>query len=62
MEEVNGMIQKIITEVQETEDEFIFTTIQPYCENVFQRKISKKELESALLLWEQAKKLTRRPL
>ena len=59
---MDGMIQKIITEAQETEDEFIFTTIQPYCENVLQRKISKKELESALLLWEQAKKLARRPL
>lgn len=59
---MDGMIQKIITEAQETEDEFIFTTIQPYCESVLQRKISKKELESALLLWEQAKKFTRRHL
>ncbi len=59
---MDGMIQKIITEAEETEDEFIFTTIQPYCESIIQRKISKKELESALLLWEQAKKFTGRHL
>ena len=48
---------KIVTEVQETMDDFIFTTIQPFCEGAVQRKISKKELVNALLLYEKARKL-----
>lgn len=54
---MDSMIYKISTEVQETVDEFIFTTIQPFCEDVVQRKISKQELISALLLYEKAKQI-----
>jgi len=48
---------KIVTEVQETMDEFIFTTIQPFCESVVQRKISKQELIDALVLYESTRQL-----
>ena len=50
-------IYKISTEAQETMEDFIFTTIQPFCEDVVQRKISKQELISALLLYEKAKQI-----
>lgn len=33
----------------ENENDFIFQTIRPYCENVIEKRISKKELELALL-------------
>ena len=48
---------KIITEYQETEEEFIFTTIQPFCSDILKRHISKEELKNALLLYEKAKQL-----
>lgn len=54
---MNSMMYKITTEVQETMEDFIFTTIQPFCEGVIQRKISKQELVNALLLYEKAKQL-----
>lgn len=41
-------LYKIVTEAQELEDEFIFTTIQPFCEDVIKRKISKAELVKLL--------------
>ena len=57
MDSMNSMIYKITTEAQETMEDFIFTTIQPFCEDVIQRKISKQELISALLLYEKAKQI-----
>ena len=54
---MDSMMYKISTEVQETMEDFIFTTIQPFCEDVIQRKISKRELISALLLYEKAKQI-----
>ena len=56
-ENMDSMLYEITTEVQETAEEFIFTTIQPFCEDVVQRKISKQELISALLLYEKAKQI-----
>lgn len=43
-----SILNQIIIEALETEDEFIFTTIRPWCEEKIQRKISKKDLELAL--------------
>ena len=61
---MNNMISdtmlKITERVLEDEENFIFETIKPYCEEIVQRKISKQELKDALLLWEQAKKSTMR--
>ena len=54
---MDSMMYKITTEAQETMKDFIFTTIQPFCEDVIQRKISKQELISALLLYEKAKQI-----
>lgn len=51
------IINKIVMEVQESEDEFIFTTIQPFCEGVMQRKISKQDLKNALTLYFQIKNM-----
>jgi hypothetical protein len=46
---MTDMFIRIVTEAQEAEDEFIFTTIQPFCEDVIKRKISKSELIKLLL-------------
>lgn len=45
LEEMSMTIQ---VQAMETFDEFIFQTIEPYCEQVMRRKISKKVLEQAL--------------
>ncbi len=57
MDSMDSMMYKITTEVQETMEDFIFTTIQPFCEDVVQRKISKQELIAALLLYEKARQI-----
>lgn len=44
----DDFIFRIVTEVQESEEDFIFTTIQPFCEDVIKRKISKAELVKLL--------------
>lgn len=54
---MDSMLYEITTKVQETTEDFIFTTIQPFCEDVVQRKISKQELVNALLLYEKAKQI-----
>lgn len=53
----DSMMYKIATEAQETMEDFIFTTIKPFCEDVIQRKISKQELITALLLYEKARQI-----
>ena len=40
---------QIVTEAEETIDAFIFKTILPFCQEVTQRAISKKDLEQALI-------------
>lgn len=54
---MDSMLYEITTKVQKTTEDFIFTTIQPFCEDVVQRKISKQELVNALLLYEKAKQI-----
>lgn len=46
---ISSITEKISEKVTETHEEFIFETIRPYCENVVQMKISKRDLEQALL-------------
>lgn len=46
---VSSIVEKISEKVTENREEFIFETIRPYCENVVQMKISKRDLEQALL-------------
>lgn len=43
--------------VREDEDNFIFETIEPYCSNIAQQKMSKKDLEEAIQLWMAAKRI-----
>lgn len=43
--------------VREDEDNFIFETIEPYCSNIAQQKISKKDLDEAIQLWMAAKRI-----
>lgn len=54
---MDSMLYEITMKVQETTEDFIFTTIQPFCENVVQRKISKQELITALLLYEKVRQI-----
>lgn len=46
---MNEVIEEIVMKAIENESDFIFRTIQPYCENIIEKSISKKELELALL-------------
>ena len=50
MEEMslNSMVETISMTVSEDAEKFIFETINPYCEEIAKRKISKKDLEKAL--------------
>lgn len=49
-ETINSIIYQVAMEFQETEEDFIFQNIRPYCENILERKVSKKELTELLLL------------
>ena len=53
----NADIEKITvdyaTKVRETEEEFIFQTITPFCCNILLKTISKKELKDTLLRGQQ---------
>lgn len=55
----NADIEKITvdyaTKVRETEEEFIFQTITPFCCNILLKTISKKELKDTLLRGQQMK-------
>lgn len=46
----NEWAQKIIREVNETEDAFIFSTIKPFVDSVTTMEISKEELVRAIYL------------
>lgn len=54
---MNDLIYKFTMRCLEDEEQFIFEKIQPFCENVIQMKISKDELQDALILWRHAKRL-----
>lgn len=42
------LVCKVITQAQETEQEFAYTLISPFCERIVEKKLSKKELEKIL--------------
>ena len=48
---INDEINKIVEQVTETHEKFIFETIKPFCESVVEMEISKEDLTYALLLW-----------
>lgn len=47
--DMTKMVEKITMQVEESQEEFIFETIYPYCENILQMKINKEELKQILL-------------
>ena len=49
MEVFNNHTIKIITEFEETRDNFIYKTIIPYCKEVTEQKLSKERLKKLLL-------------
>lgn len=46
---ITKMVEEIAMQAKENQEEFIFETIQPYCENILQMKINKEELKQILL-------------
>lgn len=47
--DMTKMVEKITMQVKESQEEFIFETINPYCEDILQIKINKEELKQILL-------------
>lgn len=48
-DDILTLSKQVVTQVTEDIDNFIFTTIRPWCEEKEQRKISKHDLEQALI-------------
>ena len=48
---------KIRQKMEETEEEFIFQTISPFCYEVYEKRISKKELTEAIWLYREVQLL-----
>lgn len=48
MNEYETFTARIAQEFSETEDKFIFTTIGPFCSDIYKREISKHELVDAI--------------
>lgn len=47
--DITKMVEKITMQVKESQEEFIFETINPFCEDILQMKINKEELKQILL-------------
>lgn len=47
--DISATVHHVMMKARETEDEFIFHTIYPFCNNVVNRIMSKKELEEMLV-------------
>ena len=54
--DISKAVEKIVMQVQENQEEFIFETIRPYCESILQMKINKEELKQILLIGMQRQK------
>lgn len=50
LSDFSEVTSRIIMQIRETEEEFIYERILPYCEEILQRKLSKAELKRILLL------------
>lgn len=46
--DITKMVEEIAMQAIENQEEFIFETINPYCENVLQMKVNKEELKQIL--------------
>ena len=47
---IKSQTDKIVMQVKETEENFIFQTLKSYSENIVQREVSKKDLLRAIIL------------
>jgi hypothetical protein len=54
---VNSITHKIVTEVRETENEFIFAILNSYIESHYEIKVEKWELFQAVLLIQRIRRL-----
>lgn len=52
---ITTTVVEFATQVRETEDEFVFETIEPFCRDTLKRTISKKELGEMLVRAERMK-------
>ena len=50
--DINSYAQKLAMKVVETEEDFIFEAIAPYCETITQMKLSKQDIADALLKYQ----------
>jgi hypothetical protein len=57
MDSILRFVEEISTKFVEDQENFIFETIRPFCEERTQMKISKQELVSALLFWRNKDKM-----
>lgn len=46
--EYADFVEKCVKEYKETENEFVYQLIDPFCETVVEKKLSKEELEQIL--------------
>ena len=49
MPEITSNVEKMIFQIAEEQDRFIFKTISPYCSRIVQHEISKNEITRALM-------------
>lgn len=47
--DMTKVVEEIAMQAKENQEEFIFKTIHPYCENILQMKINKEELNRIIL-------------
>lgn len=45
----NMVVETYVKRVAESEEDFIIETILPYCENILEKKINKKELKEIII-------------
>lgn len=57
MDSIDSITNKIVTEVRETENEFIFSILNSYIESHYEIKVEKWELFQAVLLIQRIRRL-----
>ena len=58
--DIYKFVEQVTEKATEEHEEFIFQTIKPFCEEIVQEKISKKDLTEALIMWKNSKEQTDR--
>ena len=47
----DSLVMKVVHDIEETEEEFVFKTMEPFCSSVAERRVKKDELRRALRLY-----------